>query len=71
LSLKSGKDIIIEERGSKEVATLLSKRNTAPKGIKVMNPAFDVTGHRLITAIITDYGIILPPFNKNIRRLLC
>ncbi|MBN2830839.1 MAG: S-methyl-5-thioribose-1-phosphate isomerase [Candidatus Omnitrophica bacterium] len=71
LSLRSGKDIIVEEREPKEVSTLLFKREISPKGIKVMNPAFDVTGHRLITAIITDYGIIRSPLDKNIRKILC
>lgn len=71
LFLKSGDGIIIEERSAKEVSLLLSKRPAAPKGTKVFNPAFDVTDNALITAIITDQGIIKPPYNKNIRKLLC
>jgi len=71
LFLKSGDGIIIEERSAKEVLLLLSKRPAAPKGTKVFNPAFDVTDNALITAIITDQGIIKPPYNKNIRKLLC
>ncbi|HQP09836.1 MAG TPA: S-methyl-5-thioribose-1-phosphate isomerase, partial [Candidatus Omnitrophota bacterium] len=39
-----------------------------PKNVKVYNPAFDVTDHRLITAIVTEKGIIRPPFGKNIRK---
>lgn len=71
LSLKEGKGIIIEERNPEEVRFLLSRKMVAPSGIKVFNPAFDVTEHSLITAIITDKGTIRPPYIKNIRKLLC
>ncbi len=71
LFLKSGDGIIIEERSAKEVSLLLAKRPAAPKGTKIFNPAFDVTDNALITAIITDQGVIKPPYNKNIRKLLC
>lgn len=56
----TGDDIPIEERGSEEVACGFGKR-TAPEGVKVYNPAFDVTPHELITAIITDKGIVRNP----------
>jgi len=46
----------------------IAKRKTAPHGVKVYNPAFDVTDHRLITAIITEHGLIQPPFLTNIRK---
>ena len=59
----SGDDIVIEERHSDEITSLFFKENTAPKGIKTYNPAFDVTDHSLITAFITEKGIIRPPFN--------
>ncbi|MCM8795556.1 MAG: S-methyl-5-thioribose-1-phosphate isomerase [Candidatus Omnitrophica bacterium] len=65
--IKSGKDIPIEERDKKEVITLLGKIRIAPCNVKVFNPAFDVTPNNLITAIITDKGIIPP---KNIRDTL-
>lgn len=68
--VKSGRQIPIEERGRKEVTELFFQRPVVHKGIKVFNPAFDVTPHNLITAIITDKGIIRPPYNINIRRLL-
>lgn len=58
--------IIIEERDAKEV-THFGLRQTAPDNIKVRNPAFDVTPHELITGIITDRGIIYPPYEKNLR----
>jgi len=62
----SGRDIPIEERRKEEV-TRFGGRTTAPSGVKVYNPAFDVTDHKLITAIITEKGIICPPFIRNIR----
>ncbi len=66
----SGRDIRIEERGAREVRELLFKKVIAPKGVKVFNPAFDVTPHNLISAIITDRGVIRPPYVKNIKRLI-
>ena len=69
LKIKSGKDIPIEERSPDEV-TSFGLRPTAPKGIKVFNPAFDVTPNELITGIVTEYGIIRPSFSSNIKRML-
>ncbi len=71
LSLKTGDDIIIEDRDSSEVTFLLHKKRVAPEGIKVLNPAFDITPNSLITAIITDAGIIRMPYKGNIRKALC
>ena len=62
----SGKDIPIEQRDGKEVSHIFG-RPLAPKGMKVFNPAFDVTDHGLVTAIITELGVINPPYLKNIR----
>lgn len=70
LKIKSGRDIPIEQRQAKEVTSLFFKRPTALKTVKVFNPAFDVTPHNLITAIITDKGIIRAPYKKNIERIL-
>ncbi len=70
LQAKTGKDIPIEERGASEITELFFKKPVAPRGVKVFNPAFDVTPHGLISAIITDKGIIRPPYIKNIRRML-
>lgn len=70
LSINSGEDIPIEERNPKEVTELFFKKPIAAKGIKVFNSAFDVTAHNLITAIITDRGIIKPPYKRNILRVL-
>ena len=66
LKIKSGKQIPIEERSSDEV-THFAGIPTAPKGVKVYNPAFDVTPAHLITGIVTEYGIINPPYLKNIK----
>tara|TARA_B100000315_G_C14574017_1_gene587032 strand:+ start:1783 stop:2820 length:1038 start_codon:yes stop_codon:yes gene_type:complete len=70
LSLKSGKFIPIEERSGQEVRKVLNKVYIAPKYAKVRSPAFDVTPSRLITAIVSDKGIIYPPFTKNIKKIL-
>jgi methylthioribose-1-phosphate isomerase len=69
LSARSGKDIPIEQRKAREVSELLFKKKIAPAGVKVFNPAFDVTPHNLISAIITERGIIRPPYRKNIKPL--
>ena len=50
----------------KEVSHIFGKA-LAPKGMKVFNPAFDVTAQELITAIITESGVINPPYQQNIR----
>ncbi len=64
-SIDSGKEIPIEERSSDEVTHIKGIR-IAPEGINVRNPAFDVTPDKYISAIITDKGIIYPPFKENI-----
>jgi methylthioribose-1-phosphate isomerase len=70
LSIKTGKDIQIEQRPAQEVTELFFKKPIAGKNIKVYNPAFDVTPNNLITAIITDKGIIRPPYLLNIRKII-
>jgi methylthioribose-1-phosphate isomerase len=68
INTPTGKEIPIEERSPEEI-TSWDGRRISPEGIKVYNPAFDVTPHKLITAIVTDRGIIYPPFGKNIKKL--
>ena len=68
LSLTSGDQIPIEERASQEV-THVQGVHLAPEGIKVANPAFDVTPHRYVTAIITEKGIARAPFTESLRAL--
>lgn len=67
-TLAEGKDIPIEERNHQEV-THIAGRMTAAAGVKVWNPAFDVTPARLITAIITERGVAKPPYAENLARL--
>jgi methylthioribose-1-phosphate isomerase len=62
----SGKDIPIEQRNPKEVSHIFG-RALAPKGVRIFNPAFDVTSQDLISAIITEKGVIRPPYKDNIR----
>lgn len=57
---KSGKEIVIEERPSYEVTDMYFSKPIAPSGIKVYNPAFDVTPSELITGIVTERGILKP-----------
>ena len=70
LSLSSGKEIPIEERDPDEVRTVLRKIAIAPKNVKVFNPAFDVTPHALVSAIVCDRGIIRPPYQENIPEVI-
>ena len=67
-SINSGKEIPIEQRNEKEVTHFEGMR-TAPKGVAAGNPAFDVTPYRYVSAIITEKGVIAPPFKAKIRRL--
>ncbi len=69
LNISSGEEIPIEERPSKEVTHINGKR-IVPEGVEVYNFAFDVTPNELITAIVTEKGIIRPPFGLNIEKLI-
>ncbi len=62
-SIATGADIPIEQRKPEEVTSMWYEMPMAPAGIKVYNPAFDVTDHSLITAIITETGIFYPPYS--------
>lgn len=62
-----GKSIVIEERAPEEVSEMWYTHRMAPEGIHIYNPAFDVTPHELITAIITEKGISRPPFEDSLR----
>ncbi len=64
----SGEAIVIEERDPREITHGFG-RQTAPEGIRVYNPAFDVTPASLITAIITDQGILRPPYAEALQAL--
>lgn len=69
LNLKDGSQIPIEERSHTEVTHIGGVR-IAAEGVKVYNPAFDVTEHDLITAIITEKGIVRPPYDVNLKRIM-
>jgi len=68
LRLESGKDIPIEQRSPDEVREVFGKQ-VAPKKVKVYNPAFDVTPNRLISAIVTERGILRRPYKVSLKRL--
>lgn len=69
LSLASGDEIAIEERGPEEV-THIRGVGIAPDGVGVANPAFDITPHYYVSAIITEKGIIREPYVERLRKLL-
>src|SRR5919199_3027848 len=62
-------DVRIEERSVDEVVRV-GKKRIAPKGVRVFNPAFDMTPPELVTGIITQNGLLAPPFEKNLKSLL-
>lgn len=64
--MPTGSGIPIEERGAEEV-TSFGARRTAPEEMKVRNPAFDVTPHDFVTGLITERGVVLPPFAENLK----
>jgi methylthioribose-1-phosphate isomerase len=67
-TIKTGEDIVIEERSGDEVTTLGTVR-TAPGGARAANPAFDVTPNKLISAIVTEKGILYKPYGTEIKKL--
>ena len=62
-------DVIIEDRSVDEVVKI-GKKRIAPKGVRVFNPAFDMTPPEFITGIITQKGVLKPPFEQNLKALL-
>ncbi len=68
IRIKDGTQIPIEERSHEEVTHIDGKR-IAAQGVKVYNPAFDVTEHNLVSAIITEKGILKDPYIENIKKL--
>lgn len=69
MSLDTGAQIPIEQRGAKEVTEMWYEKPMAPEGVKVHNPAFDVTPHELITGIITEKGLLTPPFETAFSKM--
>lgn len=71
LSLSGGDEIPIEERPADEITELTYHgQPIAPEGVKVANPAFDVTPHALVTGIVTENGIAYPPFTLSLQRVV-
>jgi methylthioribose-1-phosphate isomerase len=71
LSVEDGSEIPIEERDEDEVLGIqLHGERAAPAGARARNPAFDVTPNRLLTAIVTEKGIVRPPFDVNLPRFV-
>ena len=70
VTLKSGELIPIEQRDPSEVTEMWYESRMAPEGVGVFNPAFDVTPNELITAIITERGIITPDYTENIGKIM-
>ena len=68
LNCASGDQIPIEERSGRELTEFKGKQ-IAPKGVATFNPAFDVTPHDLVTAIITERGVAFPPYTKSLKKL--
>jgi methylthioribose-1-phosphate isomerase len=70
MNTPTGAGITIEQRPAGEVTEMWYKKRMAPEGVNVYNPAFDVTDNALITAIITEYGILRPPYPESIKNIM-
>ena len=68
LNCETGKDIAIELRSPDEIKKKFYQQSMALEEVKCYNPAFDVTDHTLITAIITERGICYPPYTESLAR---
>ncbi len=69
MSTASGDDIVIEERKAEEVTEMWYEKRMAPEGVKVFNPAFDVTDHELIAGIVTERGVARPPYSESLAQM--
>lgn len=65
----TGDDIVIEQRKPEEVTDMWYEKPMAAPGVKVYNPAFDVTDHDLITGIVTEFGIAYPPYSESFQEI--
>ncbi len=65
----TGADIVIEERDPAEVTEMWYQTRMAPQGVKVFNPAFDVTDAELITGIVTEYGVARYPYTESLEEI--
>lgn len=69
MNTPTGEDIVIEERSPEEVTEMWYQKRMAPDGIRVFNPAFDVTDHELIAGIVTEFGVAKVPFEKSLKEI--
>ena len=69
MNTKTGEDIVIEERDPEEIRSMWYEKPMVPAGVKTYNPAFDVTDHKYITAVVTEKGIVYPPYDVNLPKL--
>ncbi len=69
MNTPTGADITIEQRPDHEVTEMWYKERMAPEGVKVFNPAFDVTDHDLISGIVTEYGIAREPYTESLKEI--
>lgn len=69
MNTKAGADITIEQRPAYEVTDMWYEKPMAPAGVKVFNPAFDVTDHDLIAGIVTEYGIARAPYTESLKEI--
>lgn len=69
MNTKTGEDIHIELRDGEEIYKMWYEKDMAPAGVKTYNPSFDVTDHKYITAVITEKGIVKPPYDVNLKKL--
>ncbi len=69
INTPTGNDINIEQRKPEEVTEMWYKERMAPEGVKVYNPAFDVTDNELITGIVTEYGVLRAPYDVAIKEI--
>lgn len=70
MNTPTGADITIEQRPDHEVTEMWYKERMAPEGVKVFNPAFDVTDHDLISGIVTEYGIAREPYTESLKKII-
>lgn len=70
LATPTGDDITIELRDGEEIYKMWYEKEMAPAGVKTYNPSFDVTAAKYITAVITEKGIVYPPYEAGLRQAL-
>ena len=69
MNTPTGAEIKIEQRPAEEVTEMWYQERMAPEGVKVFNPAFDVTDHELIAGIVTEYGVARAPYTESLKEI--